>query len=91
MIFIEIYAKLLTKIKVFSHNLFAGKTEEGLNKINQRDETDEKIVLEPMSPLQIIGCLLTKETQETQETREPLWYPSETPRCLKASKHGLEA
>ena len=90
MIFIEIYAKLLTKIKVFSHNLFAGKTK-GLNKINQRDETDEKIVLEPMSPLQIIGCLLTKETQETQETREPLWYPSETPGCLKASKHGLEA
>jgi hypothetical protein len=88
MIFIEIYAKLLTKIKVFSHNLFAGKTREGLNKINQRDETDEKIVLEPMSPLQIIGCLLTKETQETQETqetREPRWYSSETPGCLPSS------
>jgi hypothetical protein len=37
MIFIEIYAKLLTKIKTFSHNLFAGKTREGLNKINQTD------------------------------------------------------
>jgi hypothetical protein len=64
MIFIEIYAKLLKKIKAFSHNLFAGKTREGLNKINQTDKTDEKIVLEPTSRLQIIGYLLTKETKQ---------------------------
>jgi len=42
MIFIEIYAKLLTKIKTFSHNLFAGKTREGVNKINQTDQRNER-------------------------------------------------
>jgi len=45
MIFIEIYAKLLTKIKTFSHNLFAGKTREGLNKINQTDQRNQRYEL----------------------------------------------